>query len=492
LLLTLLDEVVRQAALKLPGAPPIEPPKWDSLLAHIERPEGVYHRSFLVNDEFRIDVCVAWWQDRLGRRHWYAEAGSLDDVVAAGDRRGGAGIVQGFLNHEDDALRWVAPRGSYIQRVEGAGVRPLVVCRCGFVGSPESLGWMGECCGPCFDRQQEGLPPLGPAPLQEAFGRTDCFVVGEGGYLITMEADRNYGPTEEPPHSLSVWAPPYTSTPAWRFEALGYGPGLVVPACSRRHLALFYSGRLTVFPLPPSAEHWGAPLEGGLAQVRMVFAGQDSDWLVVLREDRLRGWHVSARGEWSPRAYDLPASGARRLSAWPGSDRVLVAGDAGISVRAASGAELERFFVNAHLHPDSVIAAPDGCIAVVSAGDQSSLARWYHSDVSKQTGWMSWLLGPSTRAPDERRAMANHYDQIALSPDNSVLVGVGWGGLIDFLDPIHFGLIASFRASRTDNIREWWLPTREGVAFSPDGQTLLVLTGHGLVMYPWRELLAAH
>src|SRR5262249_29529200 len=147
--------------------------------------------------------------------------------------------------------------------------------------------------------------------------------------------------------------------------------------------------------------------------------------------------------------------------------------------------------VNAHLHPASVIATPDGCIACVSAGDQSSLARWYHSDVSRPDGWMSWLLGPSTKAPDERRATTNHYYQIALSPDNAVLVGIGWGGIIDFLGPSRLDLIASFRVPQADSQRGWWLPTREGVAFTPDGQSLLILTGHGLVMYPWRELLAA-
>jgi sugar lactone lactonase YvrE len=37
----------------------------------------------------------------------------------------------------------------------------LAACRCGAVGTPESLGWMGDTCGPCFDRRADGAPPTG-------------------------------------------------------------------------------------------------------------------------------------------------------------------------------------------------------------------------------------------------------------------------------------------------------------------------------------------
>jgi hypothetical protein len=41
-------------------------------------------------------------------------------------------------------------------RTKQGGERYLAVCRCGAVGAPEALGWMGDTCGPCFDRRAEG------------------------------------------------------------------------------------------------------------------------------------------------------------------------------------------------------------------------------------------------------------------------------------------------------------------------------------------------
>src|SRR4029079_19048104 len=41
------------------------------------------------------------------------------------------------------------------------GERYLAVCRCGAIATPESLGWMGDTCGPCFDRQADGYPSAG-------------------------------------------------------------------------------------------------------------------------------------------------------------------------------------------------------------------------------------------------------------------------------------------------------------------------------------------
>src|SRR5207245_4971070 len=39
---------------------------------------------------------------------------------------------------------------------EGPDRAWLVVCDCGAVGTPQSLGWTGDCCAPCFDRRAEG------------------------------------------------------------------------------------------------------------------------------------------------------------------------------------------------------------------------------------------------------------------------------------------------------------------------------------------------
>jgi hypothetical protein len=94
-------------------------------------------------------VSCAWWSDHLGRRHWFVE----------GDE---------YLPHGEPNPLWRCPGGTVAHplciidplhtavRGEGPERACLVVCDCGVVGTPESLGWTGDCCAPCFDRRAEG------------------------------------------------------------------------------------------------------------------------------------------------------------------------------------------------------------------------------------------------------------------------------------------------------------------------------------------------
>jgi hypothetical protein len=97
-------------------------------------------------------AAVAWWTDRAGRRH----------VRVVGGRRR---FSRPQLNHLFDpqregwpALALVYPDVGFL--AERGGRRSLVaVCACGAFGPPERLGWMGDCCGPCHDRREEGATP---------------------------------------------------------------------------------------------------------------------------------------------------------------------------------------------------------------------------------------------------------------------------------------------------------------------------------------------
>jgi WD40 repeat protein len=44
----------------------------------------------------------------------------------------------------------------------GHGTELLALCDCGALGTPDELGWMGTCCGPCHDRRAEGEPACAP------------------------------------------------------------------------------------------------------------------------------------------------------------------------------------------------------------------------------------------------------------------------------------------------------------------------------------------
>lgn len=98
----------------------------------------------------RSVVAACWWTDPLGRRHvrvggW--RAGQRDERAN--------GLLR--LGRSRPPLWVVYPEHVYFRR-EGKALVPFVVCRCGAVGPPEALGWMGPCCAACHDRAEEGSP----------------------------------------------------------------------------------------------------------------------------------------------------------------------------------------------------------------------------------------------------------------------------------------------------------------------------------------------
>jgi hypothetical protein len=98
------------------------------------------------------EVVAGWWTDPAGRKH----------VRILGRTR------QRYARlRRETELRELPPWWHvYPEAVLGArgvkdGERYLAVCRCGAVGAPASLGWMGDTCGPCFDRRADGGTPAG-------------------------------------------------------------------------------------------------------------------------------------------------------------------------------------------------------------------------------------------------------------------------------------------------------------------------------------------
>ena len=92
-------------------------------------------------------VLAAWWTDAAGRKH----------VVVRG-RRVEHDEAKRLLHKEDLDARpalWHAYPEYVCRRTVGDESQIVCACGCGAVGTPESLGWMGATCGPCFDRKEE-------------------------------------------------------------------------------------------------------------------------------------------------------------------------------------------------------------------------------------------------------------------------------------------------------------------------------------------------
>jgi hypothetical protein len=102
-------------------------------------------------------VLAAWWTDSIGRKH----------VVIRG-RRIEHDEAKRMLHKEELAKRpplWHAYPEYVCRRTLGNESQIVCACGCGAVGLPETLGWMGETCGPCSDRKEE----LGAAGLRGNF-----------------------------------------------------------------------------------------------------------------------------------------------------------------------------------------------------------------------------------------------------------------------------------------------------------------------------------
>jgi hypothetical protein len=96
---------------------------------------------------------MGWQIDHGGRRHVHLAAGTNDSW-------GGEGSwpLEALVYRE---------HGFFYQAGTGDQAVFLVVCGCGAIGTRGEIGWMGDRCGPCHDRTQEGTPLPAWFPTRE-------------------------------------------------------------------------------------------------------------------------------------------------------------------------------------------------------------------------------------------------------------------------------------------------------------------------------------
>src|SRR5262245_61325185 len=116
---------------------------------HQRKPEGVQSVKGGRGYATSAVVEAGWWTDRLGRKHWRVIGGRHSDMEY---------YWRDPSPFSDHALWHVYPERLALRRL-GKRDELLAFCGCGAVGPVEALAWVGECCGPCHDRREEGLPP---------------------------------------------------------------------------------------------------------------------------------------------------------------------------------------------------------------------------------------------------------------------------------------------------------------------------------------------
>jgi hypothetical protein len=338
---------------------------------------------------------------------------------------------------------------------------------------------MGECCAPCFDREQEGLPPLGLQPFRADLGVVDNFALAPDGRLVTVRWGRQYGDDV----IVRAWMPPYTGKPIWQREwGDDWGQGL---ACGRRHVAILAQLTLNLIDLDDGrpCESW--PCRALDGWVSLAFAGLEGQRLLAHSTTGLQGWAINEGVLFQTATSATP----HFLSISPLGQRALLSD---LTIRdTATGSTLEqldfegRTVINAAFAPDGAVFA-EGTFhgPMEDASRRLALARWSAIAAPGEPGLWDMLVGMPSRRPEVVMYPEAAAGVLAVSPDGTTLMRA-CGEDLDQLTWL------SFSDART--LREVARLAMPGynilqAAFSPDGHSLLVLTDHGLAVYPWREL----
>ena len=427
-----------------------------------DRPEGF--RVWKVSDrQFPLPVvALAWWTDRLGARHYRVFAqriGRYDSPPLL------------FLIRQKSVvpLRIVHPERVF-PVVRGRKTRPeaFAVCGCGAAGTPEAVGWMGDCCGPCSDRRQEGgrEVPINHAdilagPPSETVrvgftpdGTTLLASSGQGAHawdLATMQRRSAEIPAAYPYANAIGWddrrlvARLPTGLFVWDFRAGEQETHLSPDVLALDNLAL--GG-------PP-----GRPL---LAGSRWHSAGGDAGLFV---------WSAQDLGD-RRLLYRQETAGAPLVFSRDG--RVLAVGRRGTVdlLDAETGGLRTRLELAVDHYP----------IRIALSADARRVAASYITP-ERKTVLLRWNLRSDTASPPPAPA-GEAPGGLAFSPDGRfLLVGRDPEGRIGVLDG----------ESGRELLALAWHPSLVTyLDFSPDGETLVTAgNDRRIKLWPWRHLIGS-
>jgi hypothetical protein len=422
-------------------------------------------------------VGAAWWTDALGRKHLRVVGRRLEPFNALrcnlfGPRAGGWPAL-GLVYPDHVVARTRPGRG------KGAGKREaLAVCACGAVGRPEALAWMGDICGPCHDRRQEGQPARPPRGLTDSG---------------TLWTGRDLGGVAYSAKGNLVWADMEGHIDLGSETDGMYvgGAGGPVPfACNGKVVGLAgYVGHVL----------WDADTGRRLSEsgeesspVRMALAiSPDGKQVADAGEAGLAVWDVGKKG-WKLHGENGEAEFCSLAYSPSG---ILVAGrvDGDLVFSNEENAMGLR-----HGHALRALTfAPGGKALAVGTGKhpltlnpevpgEIHLLAWTH----EASDWCEWHeVGPEVLASGDgpmrqRKTDATHAASVcavAFSPDGKVLASGGAEGAVKLWDVEQARLLATL---------EWHLGPARGVAFSPDGGQLASASADGAVrLWDWRRFL---
>jgi hypothetical protein len=338
---------------------------------------------------------------------------------------------------------------------------------------------MGQTCGPCFDRQQDDLPPLGNEPLCAAVPKPQRLWLAEDGTLITEHdiLDETGQPGYEV--MLRAFDGPDATGPRWvRTQDRVRQRFAVGDGC----LAVAGPAFLTFVDLADGELRSSVAHDGnGLRDA--IYSGST---LLTLHPHGLYTWRNEQREPLSFAKF-TPAMHTRL---WPDPEgrRVLLTRERGIDLYET---RTGRCYGALSLDPtDQHETDPDRPRIVwlpgsdaVAVGNYTAhltygLARWSDAEKAARTIGASRLLGFAARpevlvSTPERRTL-----ELLLTPTGELLA----------ISPRHLTIYDPTTLRPRASFSPCGLSMTPAATFAPDGR-LLVGTNRGLAGWAWRDLL---
>jgi WD40 repeat protein len=428
---------------------PWPPPDLDDALdAWAAQPTGKwlwsgYQESIAGTGHAWPEAGFAWWSDRLGRKHVRIPATRRQHFSSVGEL-----FPESW---EDSPLAYLAP--SSVARVECHGQRRIYVfCSCGEHGSPEALGWMGDRCGPCHDRGEEGSLPEPAWPLSLAgSGSLAALLFAPAGELILIRGKR-----------VGLWDLD-SRRALWEDDC--------PPLAWMARPVLSPDGRWLAFPARDHVVVWelatgrrcdvaSQPYLRGNEYLSAVLFTPDSSRLALLSFRHLTIWSVGEHDLSHERTLETGVEEARSLLSSPNGRHLLVGSRSGL-IRRWSLTTWRRSSWSLRSPSGVTFMAHRGRTLLAADGHQAQI-QLYNLDTEKFV------------------ANVEASCRLAITPDGRAFVS-----LCD-------GLLVSDFASGRPLARMWFpqcLSTSgfpRALAISPDGRTLAVARegSESISLYP--------